>query len=93
MFQVIKSQLPPDEINFCFPGLGTHGLTADSAGTLISLHVAMKNELQRHVDVYKQALHKLEELVSFVIMAFLTAVSPDDIVTGRRYMKDRPCIH
>lgn len=23
----------------------------------------MKNELQRHVDVYKQALHKLEELV------------------------------
>ncbi|XP_049880662.1 uncharacterized protein LOC126377068 [Pectinophora gossypiella] len=43
-------------------GLGTHGLTADSSGTLISLHVAMKNELQRHVDVYKQALHKLEEL-------------------------------
>ncbi|CAH0401520.1 unnamed protein product [Chilo suppressalis] len=35
---------------------------ADSSGALISLHVAMKNELQRHVEVYKQALHKLEEL-------------------------------
>lgn len=46
------------------PGLGTHGLTADASGSLISLHVALKNELQRHVDVYKQALHKLEELVS-----------------------------
>lgn len=46
-----------------FSGLGTHGLTADASGSLISLHVALKNELQRHVEVYKQALHKLEELV------------------------------
>lgn len=53
----ITKHFPPS------PGLGTHGLTADATGSLISLHVAMKNELQRHVDVYKQALHKLEELV------------------------------
>lgn len=45
-------------------GLGTHGLTADSTGELISLHVALKNELQRHIDAYKTAVHKLDELVS-----------------------------
>ncbi|XP_045780600.1 uncharacterized protein LOC123877768 [Maniola jurtina] len=50
------------QLDAAVQGLGTHGLTADSSGTLISLHVAMKNELQRHVEVYKQALHKLEEL-------------------------------
>nr|XP_021196573.2 uncharacterized protein LOC110380788 isoform X1 [Helicoverpa armigera] len=50
------------QLDAAVQGLGTHGLTADATGSLISLHVAMKNELQRHVDVYKQALHKLEEL-------------------------------
>ncbi|XP_045539954.1 uncharacterized protein LOC106713983 [Papilio machaon] len=50
------------QLDAAVQGLGTHGLTADSSGALISLHIAMKNELQRHVDVYKQALHKLEEL-------------------------------
>ncbi|EDV93215.1 uncharacterized protein LOC6564180 [Drosophila grimshawi] len=45
-------------------GLGVHGLTTDAgaAGQLISLHVALKTELQRHVDTYKMAIHKLEEL-------------------------------
>lgn len=50
------------QLDAAVQGLGTHGLTADASGCLISLHVAMKNELQRHVDVYKQAIHKLEEL-------------------------------
>ncbi|KAJ8709477.1 hypothetical protein PYW08_009481 [Mythimna loreyi] len=50
------------QLDAAVQGLGTHGLTADATGSLISLHVAMKNELQRHVEVYKQALHKLEEL-------------------------------
>ncbi|XP_038219660.1 uncharacterized protein LOC119837938 [Zerene cesonia] len=55
------------QLDAAVQGLGTHGLTADSSGSLISLHVAMKNELQRHVDVYKQALHKLEELSPITI--------------------------
>ncbi|XP_032523537.1 uncharacterized protein LOC116774866 [Danaus plexippus] len=55
------------QLDAAVQGLGTHGLTADSSGTLISLHVAMKNELQRHVEVYKQALHKLEELSSVTV--------------------------
>lgn len=55
------------QLDAAVQGLGTHGLTADQTGTLISLHVAMKNELQRHVDVYKQALHKLEELSPITI--------------------------
>ncbi|XP_048486523.1 uncharacterized protein LOC105383866 [Plutella xylostella] len=50
------------QLDLAVQGLGTHGLTADTTGALISLHVALKNELQRHVEVYKQALHKLEEL-------------------------------
>lgn len=44
------------------PGLGIHGLTADSSNTLISLHSALKIELQRHIDTYKTAIHKLDEL-------------------------------
>ncbi|XP_031764253.1 uncharacterized protein LOC113518676 [Galleria mellonella] len=55
------------QLDAAVQGLGTHGLTADASGTLISLHVAMKNELQRHVDVYKQALHKLEELSTVTV--------------------------
>ncbi|SPP89943.1 uncharacterized protein LOC117591458 [Drosophila guanche] len=43
-------------------GLGVHGLTTSASGQLISLHVALKTELQRHVDTYKMAIHKLEEL-------------------------------
>lgn len=43
-------------------GLGVHGLTTDTAGQLISLYIALKTELQRHVDTYKLAIHKLEEL-------------------------------
>lgn len=43
-------------------GLGIHGLTADQNGTLMSLHIGLKNELQRHIDTYKMAIHKLEEL-------------------------------
>ncbi|KAM7363945.1 uncharacterized protein ACRADG_000669 [Cochliomyia hominivorax] len=48
--------------NDAVQGLGVHGLTTDSSGQLISLHIALKTELQRHVDTYKVALHKLEEL-------------------------------
>ncbi|CAG9794926.1 unnamed protein product [Diatraea saccharalis] len=55
------------QLDAAVQGLGTHGLTADASGALISLHVAMKNELQRHVDVYKQALHKLDELSSVTL--------------------------
>ncbi|XP_055907872.1 uncharacterized protein LOC129942816 [Eupeodes corollae] len=43
-------------------GLGIHGLTTDHTGQLISLHNALKTELQRHIDIYKAAIHKLEEL-------------------------------
>lgn len=39
-----------------------HGLTADQTNTLTSLHAALKDELQRHIDTYKTAIHKLEEL-------------------------------
>ncbi|CAH0720987.1 unnamed protein product, partial [Brenthis ino] len=55
------------QLDTAVQGLGTHGLTADASGSLISLHVALKNELQRHVEVYKQALHKLEELSSVTV--------------------------
>lgn len=44
-----------------FLGLGCHGLTADASG-LTHLHVALKTELQRHVDAYKNALHRLDEV-------------------------------
>lgn len=44
-----------------FSGLGCHGLTADASG-LTHLHVALKTELQRHVDAYKNALHRLDEV-------------------------------
>lgn len=43
-------------------GLGVHGLTADHTNALTSLHTALKTELQRHIDTYKAAIHKLEEL-------------------------------
>lgn len=43
-------------------GLGIHGLRSDPSGALIPLHGVLKTELQRHVDVYKSVLHKLDEL-------------------------------
>lgn len=43
-------------------GLGIHGLTADHTNTLNSLHVTLKNELQRHIDTYKLAIQRLVEL-------------------------------
>lgn len=46
---------------FWFLGLGCHGLTQDANG-LTHLHVALKSELQRHIDAYKNALHRLDEL-------------------------------
>ncbi|EFA09543.2 uncharacterized protein LOC656542 [Tribolium castaneum] len=42
-------------------GLGCHGLTPDASG-LTHLHVAIKAELHRHIDAYKNALHRLDEL-------------------------------
>lgn len=42
-------------------GLGCHGLTPDASG-LTHLHVAVKTELLRHIDAYKSALHRLDEL-------------------------------
>lgn len=50
-----------------YKGLGVHGLTADHTNSLISLHIALKNELQRHIDTYKIAIHKLEELSPITI--------------------------
>lgn len=43
-------------------GLGMHGLTADYTNALNSLHVTLKNELQRHIDTYKVAMQKMLEL-------------------------------
>lgn len=53
--------------NDAVQGLGVHGLTTDASGQLISLHMALKSELQRHIDTYKVALHKLEELSAITI--------------------------
>lgn len=39
-----------------------HGLTADYTNALNSLHVTLKNELQRHIDTYKVAMQKMLEL-------------------------------
>nr|XP_029729680.1 uncharacterized protein LOC109415420 [Aedes albopictus] len=50
------------QLDQAIEGLGVHGLTADHSGSLISLHIALKNELQRHIETYKTAIHKLEEL-------------------------------
>lgn len=41
--------------------MGCHGLTPDATG-LTNLHTALKTELQRHIDAYKSALHRMEEL-------------------------------
>ncbi|GJQ85485.1 hypothetical protein Trydic_g23075 [Trypoxylus dichotomus] len=42
-------------------GLGGHGLTPNVGG-LAHLHAALKTELQRHIDAYKNVLHKLDEM-------------------------------
>lgn len=47
--------------NIVLAGLGCHGLTPDASG-LTHLHVAIKAELHRHIDAYKNALHRLDEL-------------------------------
>lgn len=49
------------ELDKAVQGLGIHGLAADQTGALISLHIALKTELQRHIDTYKMALHKIDE--------------------------------
>ena len=46
---------------FSTTGLGCHGLTPDVAG-LTHLHVALKTELLRHIETYKNVLHRLDEL-------------------------------
>ncbi|XP_061723240.1 uncharacterized protein LOC133529524 [Cydia pomonella] len=47
-------------------GLGTHGLTAAAGdggdSELVSLHSALRDALTAHVEAYKQALHKVQEL-------------------------------
>ncbi|CAO1426453.1 unnamed protein product [Diamesa hyperborea] len=43
-------------------GLGLHGLITDHNRNFLSLNAALKNELQFHIETYKMALHKLEEL-------------------------------
>lgn len=45
-----------------FLGLGLHGLITDHNRNFLSLNAALKNELQFHIETYKMALHKLEEL-------------------------------
>lgn len=48
-------------------GLGTHGLRNDPSGALIPLHVALKTELSRHIEIYKTVTHKLEELSTVTV--------------------------
>ncbi|EDS35944.1 conserved hypothetical protein [Culex quinquefasciatus] len=55
------------QLDQAIEGLGVHGLTADHTGALICLHVALKNELQRHIETYKAAIHKLEELSTVTV--------------------------
>lgn len=50
-----------DNSNEC-AGLGLHGLITDSSNSLVPLHAALRTELQRHIDTYKAAIHKLDEL-------------------------------
>lgn len=42
-------------------GLGDHGLTPNVEG-LTHLHAALKTELQRHIEAYKNVLHRLDEM-------------------------------
>ncbi|KAF5291153.1 hypothetical protein FQA39_LY14395 [Lamprigera yunnana] len=44
-----------------FLGLGCHGLTPDVGG-LTHLHAALKTEILNHIEAYKTALHKLDDL-------------------------------
>lgn len=48
-------------------GLGLHGLTADYTNSLNSLHITLKTELHRHIDTYKTALQKLDELSTITV--------------------------
>ncbi|XP_055385151.1 uncharacterized protein LOC129614526 [Condylostylus longicornis] len=48
-------------------GLGIHGLTADYNGSLICMHIALKNELTQHIETYKNAVHKLEEMSTITV--------------------------
>ncbi|KAF5307983.1 hypothetical protein FQR65_LT06551 [Abscondita terminalis] len=42
-------------------GLGCHGLTPDVTG-LTHLHAALKTEIVHHIEAYKNALHKIDDL-------------------------------
>lgn len=44
-----------------------HGLEADQNGSLLSLHSAIKNELVYHIEVYRQALNKIDELSALTV--------------------------
>lgn len=75
------------ELDQAVRGLGLHGLTADSANALNSLHITLKSELHRHIDTYKSALQKIDELSAITVNqdpAFsshqrLLAIGYDDI--------------
>lgn len=54
-------------LDIAVQGLGIHGLAADHTGALISLHIALKNEIQIHIDTYKTALQKLDELSTITV--------------------------
>lgn len=55
------------ELDQAVQGLGLHGLTADSANALSSLHITLKSELHRHIDTYKVALQKIDELSAITV--------------------------
>lgn len=55
------------ELDRAVQGLGVHGLTADYTNALNSLHITLKSELHRHIDTYKIALHKIDELSAITI--------------------------
>ncbi|CAG9819262.1 unnamed protein product [Phaedon cochleariae] len=59
-FQALISTRKKD-LEQAVQGLGCHGLTPDVTG-LTHLHAAIKTELSRHIDSYKSALHRLDEL-------------------------------
>lgn len=72
----LRSQLAQrrDELDRAVQGLGSHGLTATNAatneagsGALNCLHITLKAELHRHIDTYKAALQRIDELSAVTV--------------------------
>lgn len=64
--------------------MGCHGLTTDTSnGGLTQLHVALKSELSRHIETYKGAVHRLDELSSSTTCKNLTQSSHQRLLSLR----------